>query len=159
MSPSPIALKAGSSSSNLLTAFKLAQNGTGTVASGTSLGVVDATKSLATGGFLGATGGSGSFRVNGALVSFDPAVDTLNTLLSKINKSAAGVTARYDALQDRILVTAKSDGKVYVEETASGLATAGLKLTKTVDGISLSFDAVQFIDLNNTNGQVRKIGV
>ncbi|MEY5010556.1 MAG: hypothetical protein RLZZ253_1695, partial [Verrucomicrobiota bacterium] len=156
-SPSPITLKAGSASSNLLAAFKLAQNGTGNIASATSLGVVDPTKTLATGGFLGATGGAGSFRVNGALIAFDPAVDTLNSLLTKINKSAAGVTARYDALQDRIVFAGKVSGKttsrVYVEETTTALTTNALKLTEALLGSRISFDTVQFIDLNNNNGQ------
>lgn len=57
--------------------------------------------------------------------------DTVNTVLSKINSSGAGVVAEYDDTQDKIIVTATdvgSDGDITISDGTSNFATAA-KLT------------------------------
>lgn len=53
---------------------------------------------------------AGSFKINNQTISFDPNVDTLNSLISKINSSAANVTASYDSISDKLMVTTKTTG-------------------------------------------------
>jgi flagellar basal-body rod protein FlgG len=40
---------------------------------------------------------AGTFTLNGTPIAFDPAVDSLDTIIGRINTSAAGVTATFDA--------------------------------------------------------------
>lgn len=54
--------------------------------------------------FLG-TVTAGTFTVNGVQISVDPATDTLNDIINRINSSVAGVTATYDAANDTIVFT------------------------------------------------------
>ncbi|HHY66114.1 MAG TPA: flagellar filament capping protein FliD [Alicyclobacillus sp.] len=63
--------------------------------------------------------------INGETVTFDPATDTLNTLLAKISSDPkTGVTAFYDAVQD----------KVVFQTTATG---SGAKITVSGDNDNL----------------------
>ncbi len=53
---------------------------------------------------------SGSFKINGVTITWNAATDTLNSIISRINRSAAGVTAYYDDTIDRVVFTAKETG-------------------------------------------------
>ncbi|MEW5768159.1 MAG: flagellar filament capping protein FliD [bacterium] len=53
---------------------------------------------------------AGSFRVNGVKITWDADTESLNTIISKINNSTAGVTAFYDQNLDKIVLTSKSGG-------------------------------------------------
>src|SRR5207244_13639692 len=48
---------------------------------------------------------NGSFNINGVSIDVDASHDTLQSLIAKINASAAGVTAGYDAGTDRLVLT------------------------------------------------------
>ncbi len=48
---------------------------------------------------------AGTFSINGVAFTVDPATQSLNDILGQINGSAAGVTASYDALTDRVSLT------------------------------------------------------
>jgi len=113
--------------SKFLTAMKLAQNGTSSVRSASSLGVVDKTKALTSAGLKTAPGSAaGTLRVNGSLVSFDPKTDSMTTLVQKINAAASGVVAGYDAVQDRMTLVASNPlvERVFVAEAATALSKA-----------------------------------
>jgi flagellar hook-associated protein 2 len=51
---------------------------------------------------------SGTFSINGVEISIDAGTETLNDVLAKINASGAGVTATYDALNDKIQLTSEN---------------------------------------------------
>lgn len=128
-SASPIVLGAANDTSNFLAVFKLANNGTGTVSSSGKLGTVKTTAALASAGLSTSVSGSGSFSINGVSISYDTATDSLSSLASRITKSSAGVTATYDATNDRMLLTNNVTGDMGVSVTDDGngiLAALGL---------------------------------
>jgi flagellar hook-associated protein 2 len=131
-SSEPIVLGSATDSSNFLAVAKLHNNGTGTVESAAALGALRPSGTLADARFataldFGATG-AGAFRINGVAIEFT-AADTLDDVLSRINDSAAGVTASYDSLNDRFAITNKVTGDMGIAlEDVSGnfLAATGL---------------------------------
>lgn len=72
----------------------------------------------------------GSFSINGAAISFT-STDTLGSISAKINSSTAGVTATYDPLSDRMVLTANGTGTggISVADIAGSNLMAALKLT------------------------------
>jgi len=69
--------------------------------------------------------GPGTLTINGVAIDYDPAVDSLSTILNRINASSAGVTASYDAVTDRVVLTAKTTGSLSMTISDTGnLATA-----------------------------------
>ncbi len=53
---------------------------------------------------------SGNFTINGVTFAVDPTTDTLASILADINSSAAGVTASYDSLTDKVSITNTTPG-------------------------------------------------
>lgn len=53
---------------------------------------------------------TGNFSINGTAISYDTSVDSVNSIISKINSSAAGVLASYDSTSDRMILTNKNNG-------------------------------------------------
>jgi hypothetical protein len=85
--------------------------------------------------FAGVT--TGSFSINGTSIAVNKDTDTLSTIVSRINASAAGVTASYDSAQDKVLLTtnANSEDLITVSGDTSGFATAiRLSTANTVRG-------------------------
>lgn len=74
--------------------------------------------------FAGVT--AGSFTINGVSISVNPAVDTLQSLITTINASAAGVTASYDAVTNKLTLTttASSEDDIVASNDTTGLLTA-----------------------------------
>ncbi len=129
-----ITLGSAVDTSNFLTAFKLHNNGTGTITSSHELGTVKQSTALASANFGTAVsdGGSGAgvFKVNGVSISFNATTDTTANVLARINNSAAGVTATYDSVNDRFLLTNKTTGDLGVAlEDVTGNFLAASKLT------------------------------
>ncbi|MBI2517600.1 MAG: flagellar filament capping protein FliD [Opitutae bacterium] len=121
-SNTPIVLGAANDTSNFFSVLKLANNGTGTVASSASLGTLKTAATLASSGLATAlTGqdgsGNGSFTINGVSISYNVNTDTIGSLLSTINQAGAGVTATYDSSSDRVNIVNNSTG-----DTGMGLA-------------------------------------
>lgn len=126
-----ITLGAANDTSNFLTALKLANNGTSAVTSSGTLGAMRTGATLATAGLRTAVGGTGagSFTINGVGIAYDTATDTLATLLKRVNTSGAGVSASYDAVNDRVVLANQITGDVGIAVTddANGvLAALGL---------------------------------
>jgi len=125
-----IELGAVNDSSNFLSALQLANNGTGTIASSGKLGSASLTATLAESRLAGSLNadvdGNGSFSINGVTIDYNVNTDTLRGILTKINKSAAGVTATYDAANDRFLLTnnATGDTGIGANEVSGGLLDA-----------------------------------
>ncbi len=71
-----------------------------------ALGVVRTTSTLDMAGLTGLTSTkTGSLTINGATISYDTSVDSLSSIVTKINSSAAGVTASLDRANDKLVLT------------------------------------------------------
>jgi flagellar hook-associated protein 2 len=127
---SPIVLGSAADTSNFLQVAKLYNNGTGSVSSATALGAIKFGTALNAANFnTPVSGGAGAFKINGVTINFNAATDTLGSVISSINNSSAGVTAGYDAINDRLTLTNKTTGDVGValaDVTGNFLAASGL---------------------------------
>lgn len=149
-SDSEIVLGSATDTSNFLRAARLGNNGTDTVTSAGSLGSVRtgvklSEANLATAISDGGTG-AGAFKINGVTISFNASTDTVNTVLKRINDSKAGVSASYDSVNDRFVLTNKETGDIglgledvtgnFLAATglAGGALTRGKELVYTVNG-------------------------
>jgi len=115
--------------SNFLSAMKLANNGGATVTSGGKLGTVKLyAASLANSGLASAVSGTGTFSINGVAISYDASTDRMGDVLSRINTSAAGVTATYDSNNDRFSLTNTTTGDtgMSITDTSGLLGALGL---------------------------------
>lgn len=106
---------------SLLSALKLPTTATGSPAASsgditTTKRTYTATSAVTTvsptatlGTALGLTGSS-EFRINGTLITWDATTDTINTLVSRINSSGAGVLASFDSLTGRMSLQNRTTG-------------------------------------------------
>ena len=71
---------------------------------------------------------TGTFTINGVSLSYDASVDTIDSIVGKINGSAANVTASYDAVSDQITLTSKQTGaqSISVADDGGGNLMAAL---------------------------------
>lgn len=130
-SASEIILGAANDTSNFLTALKLANNGTGSIASSGALGVLNPAVTLANARLKTAItavdgSGNGTFTINGVSIAYNVNTDALGAILTRINQSTAGVTATYDAESDRVTLTNARTGDmgITVGESPGGLLGA-----------------------------------
>jgi len=128
-----VVLGSATDTSNFLGVSRLYNNGTGSVSSSSALGGVRLSGSLASANFGTAVSdggsGSGKFKVNGVEIAFSASTDSVQNVLDRINASAAGVTAAYDAVNDRFNLTNKTTGDVGValeDVTGNFLAASGI---------------------------------
>ncbi|HEV7665456.1 MAG TPA: flagellar filament capping protein FliD [Chloroflexota bacterium] len=135
-SAAPVQLGSPSDTSNFLSAARLlgaAQTTSGgvyTTASNQLLGAAVTSNPLSTAGFnvAGGIAASGTFQINGVAIQWAN-TDSLNGILTRINASAAGVTATYDPKQDKINLTNSNTGAQsisLVDSTGNFLAAAHL---------------------------------
>lgn len=88
-----------------------------------------------------------SFTLNGKSFSFDQS-DTLSTMISEVNAGEAGVTLRYDSLQDQLVLAAEETGAGTTLAAADTegtfisslltVAAAGVDAKLTLDGQALT---------------------
>ncbi len=163
-----IQLGSGSDTSNFLTAAHLVATGNvGDIASSVPLGTADPRATLATAHLGTALAGTGSFTINGQTISWDASKDTLNTILSKINSSSAGVTAAYDPTRDTLTITNTATGNQSVSLTNDngGFLAAMHLMGGSVAGVaqqsygqtaqySINGGATQYSNSNNISGIV-----
>ena len=147
-----IVLGAANDTSNVLAVLKLANNGSDTIASYGTLGTARPGNPLATGGFntpitaVDGTG-AGTFSINGVAINYNVNTDSLTALMKRINASTAGVTASYDAINDRMVLANNTTGDlgITLSEAAGGVlgalgltsgfsAVAGKNAQFSVDG-------------------------
>lgn len=139
----PITLGASNDTSNFLQAMRLT-SGTGLVTSAPpGLSAPRLTGSIDDANLSGwaGPGVSSSFKVNGVAIGYDSATDSIQSLLNRINDSAAGVTATFDLSSGRFLLTNKETGNVGITVTddTDGLATA---MGLTTGSLTSGADAV-----------------
>jgi flagellar hook-associated protein 2 len=151
-SDTPIVLGAANDTSNFLAVLKLTNNGGDTVSSYGTLGTARTGNPIASAGLSAAVtavdaDGAGSFTINGVTIEYNVNTDSLNTILKRINSSSAGVTASYDAVNDRVRLENSRTGDLgmTLSESAGGLlgalgltsgytTTAGKNAEFSIDG-------------------------
>jgi flagellar hook-associated protein 2 len=97
---------------------------------------------LSLAGFTGGiTSGNLQISINGVDIDYNAGSDTVQTILDKINKSDAGVTAIYDLAQGAFSLTNKTTGNVGISIVDNGTLAAALGLTTgtTVNGSDATF--------------------
>jgi flagellar hook-associated protein 2 len=132
-SASPITLGSAADTSNFLQVAQLYNNQTGSISSNGALGRVQLGATM-TGSDLATAvtdggSGQGQFKINGVAISYNASTDSIQNVLTRINNSAAGVTASYDSVNDRFLLTDKTTGDVGIsaqDVTGNFLAATGL---------------------------------
>jgi flagellar hook-associated protein 2 len=143
-SSSPITLGSDTDTSNFLQVAQLYANGTGAVTSTNSLGGVDLSDTLNQANFsqpLNITG-AGEFTINGVAINYNASTTTVNQLMAAINSSSAGVTATYDAADNRFELTNTSTGDVGMtlqDVTGNFLAASGLSSGTLHSGSNLQY--------------------
>ncbi len=156
-SATPIQLGAASDTSNVLSALHLTSavpTGGGTsIASNGSINGINLGTSLSSDSFAGGAVTSGTLNINGTAISYTASTDTLGSLISKINSSAAGVTATYDPLSDKISLTANSTGGggIAVSDSGGGNISSILGLT---GGVSNPGMPAEFTISGYNNGSI-----
>lgn len=125
-----IQLGAGSDTSNFLAATKLdaaPRVGDSVTATG-GLGALQTSVPLNQASLSSAIGAAGTLSVNGVDIAYDPATDSLNEIIARINGSEAGVTANYDAANDTLVLSNRKQGGTLIDLADSGnfLAAMGL---------------------------------
>ena len=129
VAPHDIRFGVGGDTSNALALFGLAGQhvadfGTGTTAiTGTNLlGVTQLSAVLDSAGLGGlASTTTGVITVNGVAIDYDTTVDSLNTVLTRISNSDAGVTASVDRTNDRIVLARKAAGATAIAQSVADL--------------------------------------
>lgn len=138
---------AGDTSNFLSTAQVLAAPRDGDAITGmASLATVNTGAALKDAGLASSVAGRGTLTINGVAIEYDADVDSLSTLINRINGSAAGVVASYDPVGDRFQLQSKRTGGLTIALSDSGpLASAlgiddpsaqtlGSNATYSVDG-------------------------
>lgn len=147
----------GSDTSNFLTATSLiASPGTTTRASTLSIARIDPTKILSTASVFGGAPAAGAhvLTLNGVAVNYDAGIDSLNDLITRVNSSAAGVTATYDAVADKMTLTQTKSGSIAMTLADDGqfLSRTGLgSATQSIGGnasYSVNSGATQYSSSN-----------
>ena len=122
--------------------MNLTNNTTGVIASAGKLGALSPAATLANAGLKTAItavdgSGNGSFAINGVNINFNVNTSFLGEVITNINESSAGVTAAYDASNDRFTLTNNitGDSNITVSEAAGGFLgamgmTSGPTLTR-----------------------------
>lgn len=159
-SASTIVLGSATDTSNFLQLAKLSNNGTGSVSSRSSLGVAQLSASLAEANLAtaitGDANGAGEFKINGVSITYNTNTDTLQSILTRINNSTAGVYASYDRENDRFVLTNKVTGDIGIaleDVTGNFLAATGLSggtLQRGTDLIYSVNDSGTLVSRTNT---------
>jgi flagellar hook-associated protein 2 len=160
-SAQPITLGTAADTSNFLQVAQLYNNQTGSITSNSALGSVQlgATMTDADLGTAITDGGSGQgqFTINGVAISYDANSDSIQNVLTRINSSTAGVTASYDSVNDRFVLTDKTTGDVGIsmqDVTGNFLAATGLSSGTMQAGKNLLYtlngNSQQMVSASNT---------
>jgi flagellar hook-associated protein 2 len=135
---SGLVIGSATDSSNFLTVARLSNNGTDSIESASSLGSIKTSSTLSQANFSTAVSdggaGAGAIKINGVSISYNASSDSVQTLMDRINASAAGVGISYDRITDRFTLTNKVTGNLGVameDVTGNFLAAAGLTTGST----------------------------
>ena len=132
---SAVVLGSATDTSNFLQALRLSANGTTSITSSAKLGGIDLSKTMDAANLTdGAGTASGSFKINGTSITY-ASTDSITNILDSINNSEAGVYANYDTVNDRFLLTNKTEGDLGITlEDVTGDFLAKTRLLTTNSG-------------------------
>ncbi len=158
---SEIVLGSATDTSNFLQVAQLYNNSTGSITSASALGSVRLTASLADANLrtpvTGDTSGLGAFTINGVSVSYNTANDSVQNVIDRINNSAAGVTASFNAQTDGFVLSNNTTGDVGIatqDVTGNFLAATGLAQGTLAHGKNLLYTlnggTTQLVSQSNT---------
>jgi len=140
-SASSVVLGASNDTSNFLLAMRLS-SGTNPESSAT-LGSLSFSGPIASANLkTQPTLASSTFLINGTSISYNTATDSLQDLITRINDSAAGVTASLDAASGSFVLTNDTTGNVgiFVSEDTGGMAASlGLTTGSLTNGSDAAF--------------------
>ena len=139
-----VRLGSASDDSNFLKVMKLFSNESGTAESTSKIGAVNlnATVDSSYSGLSSPPASDGSFFINGEEISFDADVDSIKSVMERINESEAGVKISYDATGDGFSLTSTDTGSldIAVDDNGSGFLTSlGLTGQTTALGVNAQF--------------------
>ncbi len=132
-SATPLVLGASTDTSNFLTAMHVTNNGTQLASSTHKLGGISLSDKVVEARFRDGVATAGSFKVNNITLSYT-STDTIADLLSRINTSEAGVMATYDPINDRFVLSNKTDGDygIALEDVAPGTFLTKARILTTL---------------------------
>jgi len=81
---------------------------------------------LSNAGLATPVSGRGTLTINGVTIDYDADVDSLSTLIARINASDAGVIASYDPLADRFQLQSKRTGSLTIALSDTGTLASAL---------------------------------
>lgn len=143
---SPIVLGSAADTSNFLQVAQLYNNGTDSVTSASALGHVQLNAAMANADLAtqitDGGNGQGEFTINGVAINYNASTDSIQDVLNEINSSAAGVTAAYDSIDNRFVLTNKTTGDVGIsmqDVTGNFLAATGLSSGTLQSGTNLLY--------------------
>jgi flagellar hook-associated protein 2 len=104
---------------------------------------------------------SNSLTINGKLISYDPTVDSLNTVIGKVNNSGAGVTMAYDSFSDKVVLSTNATGAAAtINFTGAGNFTgSALDMVNLSGATSGGKDALFTIDGLSTNRPTNQVSL
>ena len=132
---STLVLGSANDTSNFLEAAHLVNNGTTSISSSHKIGGINLSDTVSSANFTaGAAASSGSFTVNGKTISYT-STSTVSDVLTAIDNSEANVSASYDVVNDRFVLTNKNEGDTGIALTeTSGDFLAKTKLLTSAGG-------------------------
>lgn len=146
-----INLGASGDTSNLLTALRLkganqspGPGGSTQVTSTRNLGSIDPAATLNTVNFRNGPVTGGAFSINGVSITVDPAADSIQNIVNRINASDAQVSATYDSATDTIRVTATALGSPTIKFGAPGDTSNFLSVTGLDNAIQTPGNDAEF---------------
>ncbi len=143
---SAVDLGSAADTSNFLQVAQLYANGTDSVTSTSALGHVqldvgmsnaDLATAITDGG-----NGQGEFTINGVAINYDASTDSIQDVLNEINSSSAGVTASYDSIDNRFVLSNNTTGDLGIsvqDVTGNFLAATGLSSGTLQSGQNLVY--------------------
>lgn len=158
---SEIVLGSAADTSNFLQVAQLYNNGTDSITSGSALGRVNLTAAMSDSDLATAItdggSGQGQFTINGVTFNYDASTDNIQDVLNQINDSSAGVTATYDTVNNRFVLTNNTTGDVGIsmqDVTGNFLAATGLSSGTLQHGQNLLYTlnggSQQLVSQSNT---------
>lgn len=165
-----IVLGSAADSSNFLALMRLYSGGTGvsSVVSTHKLGVVNINTSIANSGLAaeGSIASSGSFTINGEVISFDKTTDSIRTIIERVENSASGVRLVYDKLEDQFHFENKETGNLgfTIDDTSGGFLAAlslvgGGAITTLGDNAAFSINGGASITSTSNNFDASSHGI
>jgi flagellar hook-associated protein 2 len=142
----PIVLGSATDTSNFLQDAKLFNNGSPTITSTSALGGIKLVSNLSAANLAtpisDGGSGNGAFMINGVTIDFNASTDSITNVLARINNSGAGVTATFDSVNNRFLLTNKTTGDMGIslqDVTGNFLAASGLSAGTLQRGNNLQY--------------------